>query len=230
MMIYIFKDLKRRISTSLRAYGIKGTLFKLRAWVSDYLFDFRYGTDTRIFARLNNLTIKGENKEKSNNYEPTKVYPLRKMFKIIKPMLDTQKVLVDFGSGKGRVLLIASEFGFKKVRGVEFARELCIAAENNCALYKAKSKIKTEFEIIETDAATYKIQNDESVFFMFNPFNEKIINVVLENISRSILVHPRKVLIIYHNPLLARFIDSKNTFSRVKEINLTSYNFIIYSN
>ena len=57
-------------------------------------------------------------------YKATRVLPLRKLFCIIKGMIPVDSIFVDFGCGKGRALLIASEYNFKSVRGVEFAHEL----------------------------------------------------------------------------------------------------------
>jgi tRNA1(Val) A37 N6-methylase TrmN6 len=42
---------------------------------------------------------------------------------------------VDFGSGKGRVLLIASQFPFCQVIGVEFDRRLHAIAQENIRLF-----------------------------------------------------------------------------------------------
>ena len=38
---------------------------------------------------------------------------------------------IDFGSGKGRCLLMAGILGFKNVIGIEFAKDLCEWAKRN---------------------------------------------------------------------------------------------------
>jgi predicted RNA methylase len=52
-----------------------------------------------------------------------------------------EKSLIDVGSGKGRVMVAAAHYGFKNIIGVDFAKELCAAAERNI------NKIKTQFPI-----------------------------------------------------------------------------------
>jgi hypothetical protein len=138
--------------------------------------------------------------------------------------------MVDLGCGKGRILFIASEFGFKEARGVEFAKELCIVARKNCALYQARTGHKTQLKIIESDVTNYEIKPDENVFFLGNPFKGVIISQVLDHIATSLANHPRKVSIIYYNPEEAYAIESRDDFKKVEEISYWGFNFVIYSN
>src|SRR5437660_5385663 len=165
-------SLVRRLYSSLRSQGIGATVFKLRALALDYLFDLKYGVETCSWSELPRLTVESDNKGRGYGYRPTRVLPLRLLFKSIRPMLAPGSVLLDIGSGKGRVLLVGSEFGFRAVRGVEFARELCQIAKRNIVRFRGKTGTPTEFEIIETDAAQYRIREDENVFILYNPFDD----------------------------------------------------------
>jgi SAM-dependent methyltransferase len=223
-------DLLQRLKYSLRKQGPGATFTKVWALAIDYLFDFRYGTDTCACMQLDELTIKGENKEKGFRYQPTRVVPLRKLFRVLRPTIPAGSVLVDLGCGKGRILLVASEFGFKEVRGVEFARELCETARKNSVAFKARTGIKTECQIIEDDVTHYTIHDDENVFFLYNPFDETILSKVLCNITTSLQAHPRKILILYSNPTCARAIEQRDDFVRSHTLNLCGCDFIVYSN
>lgn len=223
--------LLQRANLSLRQQGVTGTIHKLYCQLVDYLFDRRYGIDTRTWARLNQLTIASDNQSKGRAYKPTRVVPLRKLFHAIQsldPVVD--RVLVDFGCGKGRVLLVAAEFGFRAVRGVEFAQELCAIAQSNCAAYQAKTGSKTEFQIVAADVVNYAIHTDENIFFFFNPFDEEILHRVLHQISASLLAKPRKILIIYHNPVKRQTIEAWDNLIRVQELNFWGYDFVVYAN
>jgi len=138
-------------------------------------------------------------------------------------------VLVDFGSGKGRMLLVASEFGFREERGVEFAHELCETARRNVARYTARTGVAAEFKIIESDAACYAIAADENVFMMYNPFDETILGRVLDNIAASLRKAPRRILIIYVNPRWGRVIEQQADFVLVHEWVLRGFKFAVYS-
>jgi SAM-dependent methyltransferase len=145
-------------------------------------------------------------------------------------MIPADGVFVDLGCGKGRVLLIASQFCFREVRGVEFAQELCEIAKDNCAVYKSKTGVGTEFRIIESDVVDYIIKTNEIVFYMFNPFDDKVLTVVLNNIARSLKIKPRKILTIYFNPLGGNFIEQHHNFIKWGEVDCYGYNFTVYTN
>lgn len=220
----------KRMRTSLWHQGLGASIIKLCVLIADHLFDMRYGIDTCTWQRPDELTIDSNNKERGSAYQPSRVMPLRKLFNIIEPAIPPHSVLVDFGCGKGRVLLVASRFGYKEVRGVEFAHELCEIARRNSALHKAKTRVVSGCQIIESDAANYAIKADENVFFMFNPFDETILDKVLCNIAASLLMYPRKILIIYHNPKGAQIIEQRGDFALVQKSTFWGYSFRVYAN
>jgi 16S rRNA G966 N2-methylase RsmD len=220
----------QRLRTNLRSEGLKMSVLKVYALIVDRLFDIRYGIDTCTPSKLAELTIDSDNKARAKMYWPTRVVALRKLFNVIKPMIPADSVFVDFGCGKGRVLLLASEFGFKEVRGVEFAHELCEIAKKNGAVYKARRGFSNECRIIECDATNYTINTDENVFFMFDPFDETILIKVLSNIAASLQRQRRKILIIYHRPKYDHIIEQGDDFTRLREFRFYSLQFVIYSN
>jgi len=220
----------QRLANSISQLGPWATTIKFYMIAVDCYFDIRYGTDTRALAKLDALTIEGDNKAKGIDYQATRVVLLRRVFHHIRNMLPADGLFVDFGCGKGRVLLIASQFGFKEVRGVEFAHELCEIAKTNCDVYKAKTAVRTEFQVIESDAAEYVIDTDENVFFMFNPFDQVVLQSVVNNISASLKIKPRKVLIIYYNPKHGDFITEHADFIKSNDFVLWGYHFAVYSN
>jgi SAM-dependent methyltransferase len=219
-----------RIKTLLRDQGPRAAVAKFCVLCADRLFDIKYGTDTCAFAETDELTIGSKNKKSGNSYQPTRGMPLRKLLKFLKPALPTDSVLVDFGCGKGRVLFIASEYGFKAVRGIEFARELAAAAEKNRAAFQAKSGIRAEIKIVEGDVTDYTINPDENVFFMFNPFDAAILGKVLSNITTSLQNKPRNIWIIYHHPKCAEVIEQQGHFTRLHKLSFWGYEFTVYSN
>ncbi len=198
--------------------------------LTDYLYDFRNGLNTTTWVRFKELTVQGNDIERSRPYQPTRVVPLRRLLRKVRPSLPANSVLLDIGCGKARVLLIASEFDFDTVRGVEFARELCEIAGDNCTKYKDSTKSRTNFEIIEGDAANYQIRADENVFFLFNPFDGVILSKVINNISNSLRDNPRKVLLICNNLQHPEVINDREDFDRQSDFSYHGHKFIVYSN
>jgi SAM-dependent methyltransferase len=220
----------QRVKTVLAQYGLWISIVKLYILIVDFFFDIKYRTDTSRWESLDDLTIGSNNKERGVIYQPTRVMPLKKLFSYIKSMIPVDSVFVDFGCGKGRVLLIASKFSFKEVRGVEFAHELCELAKNNCAVYKRQTGVRKEFQIIESDVVDYIINSDENIFYMFNPFDGVILSEIINNIATSCKIQPRGIIIIYYNPQYSNVIEQQSMFIKLEECVFWGYRFALYSN
>jgi SAM-dependent methyltransferase len=200
----------RRTLLGLQRRGISGTFGRLLSMFEERLFDWRYGTDTVGATPLSELALEGELLRGASPYEPTRLRPFRQVMRLLKPSRNS--VLLDFGCGKGRVLLVAAQFGFKRIEGVEFAKQLCKIAENNVAAYKARTCSQTEFRIVESDAANYEIQDDVDYFYFFNPFGEEVMRSTMRNIVRSIDRRPRDATLIYCNPRSKQCIEETGIF------------------
>ena len=194
----------------------------------DFFFDIKYKTDTLSMVKLEHLFIHSNNKKRGIGYQPTRVLPLRRLFK--KLNIPGGRVFIDFGCGKGRVLLIASEFGFKTIKGIEFSPELSEIAKKNCKTFKKRTGFMAEYEIFESDVVDYTIKDDDEVFFMYHPFDDIILNKVLDNISNSLLLHNRKIWIIYRNPIYANVIENRKMIVKLGEFIEWGQHFTVYAN
>jgi 16S rRNA G966 N2-methylase RsmD len=155
---------------------------------------------------------------------------LKKLFNRLQPALPSDSVLVDFGSGKGRVLLIAASFGFREARGIEFAQELCHIARTNWLAYKQKRRVATVCQVVEVDAVDYAIKPDENVFFLFNPFDNVILDRVLVNLQKSIEQRPRRVLICCYNCPYNAWSIGERGFQQALDMDLWGYTVRVYTN
>jgi hypothetical protein len=109
-------------------------------------------------------------------------------------------VLVDYGSGLGRVPLYAASFyPFKRVVGVELSKSLHDVAVVNGEKAKPKLMCK-DIEFIQADARDYAVPGDVTVIYFFMPFGADILTKVLENIRESARRTPRKIRLFYVNP------------------------------
>ncbi len=111
----------------------------------------------------------------------------------------SQFTFIDIGSGKGRAVLLASEYGFRRIVGVELLPELDrIARENVRALRKPNAEI----ELVCMDASRFTFPAEPSVIFLFNPLTEKGLRALLANLERSLRQSPRPLYVAYANPIL----------------------------
>ena len=101
--------------------------------------------------------------------------------------------IVDYGCGKGRVALYLNhQIGCDAI-GVDYNDQLiCIANEN-------KKRLNSNVEFYCVNAEKYEI-TDEDSFYFFNPFSERILRKVINQIIISIYDNPRKVKLFFYYP------------------------------
>jgi len=171
-----------------------------RARMLDQNFDDRYGLETGDWINLGELKVSGENVQFGTHYEAITLSLFRETIAHIPESLD-DFLFIDFGSGKGRALLLAAEHPFRTIIGLEFSSELHKIAQRNIERYKISTNSTRDIESVCIEATAYQIPNEKSVCYFFNPFNEVVLAKVLGNIQKSIVEHPRTVYISYCNPI-----------------------------
>ena len=113
-----------------------------------------------------------------------------------------QFVFIDIGSGKGRVLLMAADYPFRSIVGVELLPELDRIAQDNIKRYKSESQKCFTIESIRGDARDFAFPPEPMILYLFNPLPEPGLVSLLANLKRSLEQNPRPVFVLYHNPLL----------------------------
>lgn len=158
----------------------------------------KYGLHTTGADELESLRKKGIDTSHSTIYMPASYDLLETFFSETAP--HGIKHLLDIGCGKGRAMCVAAHFNIPKVTGLELSAEFCIEARLN--LEKTKHRFPSlQYEVINNDAFYFEIPSTVDCIFLFNPFDEMIMDAVLENIENSIDASPRKITVIYLNPL-----------------------------
>jgi len=122
---------------------------------------------------------------------------------------------IDFGSGKGRSLLMASDYPFRKIIGVELLPELHAVAQENVRLYSSERQQCKKFELHCCDAREFKLPAEPQVIFLFDPFPPDILRDVLAGIEYSVRESQRSVLVGYQNPI------SENVFREFQSFKKT---------
>ncbi|MBI5750772.1 MAG: class I SAM-dependent methyltransferase [Hydrogenophilales bacterium] len=185
-----------RLLRSLHEQGMRRTLQSALSIAEDWVFDWRHATDTVSRVYQVELDFEHPNKASAHPYIPTRGRAFRKLLSSLTFPQDS--VFVDYGSGKGKVLLLASKLGFRRVVGIEYSPELHEVAVANIRRYGA-----TDASLIEPvccDATEYVLRDDENAFYFFNPFELDVLQGVLRQIKDSLGRHRRKIWIIYFDP------------------------------
>jgi 16S rRNA G966 N2-methylase RsmD len=158
----------------------------------------KYGIDTSGADELGQLEKKGIDTSHATIYMPASYDLLEAVFQRFSP--GTFAHFLDIGCGKGRAMCVAAHYGAKKITGIDFSRDFCVAAEKNMAATRQQFP-EMQYSIINNDAFYYDIPDDVDGIFLFNPFDEIILDGVVERILESHEATPRKLTIIYVNPL-----------------------------
>jgi SAM-dependent methyltransferase len=146
-------------------------------------------------------------------YQPTDPELFREMMDALD--LDFSRfTFIDLGSGKGRTLLMASEYPFRRIIGVELLPDLDALAKKNIAAFKNDAQRCFVLESVRQDAREYEFQNEPLLVYLFNPFLESGLDRVVANLERSLQENPREVVLLYHNPLLENVIASSPVFHK----------------
>jgi SAM-dependent methyltransferase len=122
-------------------------------------------------------------------------------------------VFIDLGSGKGRTLLMASDYPFRRIIGVELLPALHQAAQENLSKYRGESQKCFALESICADATEFAFPAEPTVLYLFNPFPESGLRRVIANLEESLRQNPRAVYVLYHNPLLEHVLSA--TLSKI---------------
>jgi SAM-dependent methyltransferase len=158
----------------------------------------KYGSNTFVPVELKNLTITNGERKKASRYEAVSFYMLEKLLSAFQKVSGLTSI-VDLGSGKGRVLMVAPHFGFTDITGIDFAKELCLQANMNMR-EKEKEFPNIRWRVINENVENYDIGGSDSVFFMFNPFTEVVLKGFLEKLDHSCHQFPRRIYFLYASP------------------------------
>ena len=155
-------------------------------------------------------------------YQPTEPALFREMMAGL--AIDFREfTFIDIGSGKGRALLLASQYPFREIVGVELIRDLHCAAEENIAAWRAQSPARqvASIEVLCMDARAFVFPKTPLVVYLFNPLPEPALRRVIRNLEDSWKDAPRALWIIYHNPLLEDVLTKSELL--IKELVETEY-------
>jgi SAM-dependent methyltransferase len=147
-------------------------------------------------------------------YQPTDPVLFREMMASL-PIDFSEFTFVDLGSGKGRTLLMAAEYPFHRILGVEILLELHRAAEENIRAYKSATQRCFALEALFGDATDFTFPVEPLVLFLFNPLPEPGLMRVMAGLDRSLGKCPRAVYLLYHNPLLERVIGESSVLTKI---------------
>jgi SAM-dependent methyltransferase len=151
-------------------------------------------------------------------YQPTDAELFREMLETLREQthIDFRDyVFVDLGSGKGRTLLMAADYPFRRIIGVELLPTLHQAAKDNLDRYRGEAQKCFTLEAICGDATDFSFPIEHLLIYLFNPFPDSGLRRTMSNLEQSLEAHPRSAYVLYHNPLLERILLQGARFEKI---------------
>jgi len=178
---------------------------------ADYDWDFRVNTTSATVSFRDRLMGVF-----SSAYQPTDPAFFHEMICRL-PAKFRDFTFIDLGSGKGRTLLMASDYCFRRIIGVEHLPTLHSIAQENVTGYKSEAQQCFALEPVCADARTFLFPLEPLVVYLFNPFPEDVLRQVVQNLKLSLEQYPRPAYLIYHNAVLPFVIDDTGMFRKIAQ-------------
>ncbi|MPM50238.1 hypothetical protein SDC9_96974 [bioreactor metagenome] len=121
--------------------------------------------------------------------------------------------IIDIGCGKGHALSVFSQAGFGRIHGIELIDALCEITKQNIRKLKLEGLVTVE----NADAEKFTAYDDFSYIYLFNPFPASVMQTVIENIEKSYRRKPRKLILIYVNPVCDDMIIRSKWIRRIEK-------------
>lgn len=175
--------------------------------------DLQYGTDTS--GLVDALVLQRDERlvHELNPYmgsQPT----------IIRRALDTLGdiggyTFVDIGCGKGRPLIVASEYPFAEVLGYDISSDLVETANANAAAIARRFPARPPIRAVNANVANLATLSGKLVVFMFNPFGPDLMTTLLRNLEAGLASGAiQHLFIVYDIPVCGRVFDDSTYLRR----------------
>jgi len=173
-------------------------------------------------------------------YGPTDYQMLETLFS--KYPFEFEDHFVDFGCGKGRVIIMAAYHGCKHVTGYELDTNRYGKLVENVDNFRKKFDNESTFSISNINVEKVQLDDDSNKFWFFEPFHLKVYIRVLNEIQASLQRCIRNVSLFLYHPLesTVKYIDSLNYFEKLESsefhnfpLNPNAYyyhKYVVYSN
>ena len=215
------KNILNLLTTVLKKISYWGLKNILKFVCFETIYNIKFNSKTLFGIRNKELDYKLKDGEEFIEYIPAPYFLLSKSSKKIN--LNMRDInFVDFGSGAGRVMEYFLDKNIKFAKGVELSKKLVQITELNLSKFD-------NFCLFNIDAKDYEVEQNDNLFFFYDPFGVETMQHVVNNIVNSIDLYPRHVNIIYVSPRYSELFKLK--FDIVfEEVNQHNLGIIIFSN
>ena len=164
-------------------------------------FDRDYNVTTQAILFLNDLdpdTV-GDAGAHATHYQAVPVADFRAMLETLPGEIIRTSTFVDIGAGMGRAVILAAEYPFKQVIGLEISAALYEVARENLERAPREKRACRDLRLVRADARMWRYPAGDLVAFLFNPFDGEALRATLGSIvNRS---DAGATWLLYHTPV-----------------------------
>jgi SAM-dependent methyltransferase len=181
-------------------------------WSRTHPFDRSYGTDTSGFVPPERMGLDPALSRHMMPYAGSQPSIVRRAI----AALPEQEgyCFVDLGCGKARPLLIASEFPFRRLVGVELSPDLANIARANAARIRRDFPGRPAIDIVEGDASRFMLPSGNIVLFVYHAFDADFVRLLVKNLEDGLSGPLEHLFVIYYNPVLGAELDASPALTR----------------
>jgi hypothetical protein len=164
-------------------------------------FDQIHGVDTSGLVPAKHLVTGHANDEHVTAYYGVAPSILRALIaqwrETVPPHPISSYTFIDIGAGKGRGLLVASEYPFRKVIGIELNPALAAVARQNVAHWNRThatdptSPRLAPIQVLEQDVLDFDLPAAPVLLFLFHPFEAPVLRQLLRRIETHFAARPK---------------------------------------
>ena len=212
------EPLHKKAATLVRRHGLAGACahvvnvirknlaerrMQRKSVAEEAAFDRRRGVRTSARIDPETLNVIGPHRASAVRYQPISESSFRTLLAALTELLGstlTRYCFIDLGCGMGKVLLLATEYPFRQVLGVEYAPELAAICEKNLREDRAAGDRRCHAaSVVVADAAEFSFPNGPLAVFLFNPFGPPVLASALKHLRRASGAQSSEIYVVYHN-------------------------------
>ena len=107
---------------------------------------------------------------------------------------------VDLGCGKGRVLMMASEYAFRAIVGLELSAELAKVARKNLVKWTRTVRACSAVSVVEGDMLGQPLPQGPVVLFLFNSFEREMVARLVASLTEAAVTRSAPIDLVYIHP------------------------------
>lgn len=183
------------------------------AWDRRHPYDRAHGSDTSGYIPMDALLTGHPAESHGSPYAGVQPSVVRTTLNSLPTV--NGFTFVDLGCGKGRPMLVATEFPFREVVGVELSPLLVASAQENARLFARRFPERPRVRVEQADATTFPMPDGNVVLFIYNSFDRELMQKVAENVEDALVREPDRIIyVLYCNPVSGDCFDASKLLTR----------------